>query len=59
MIRGLVGLELTVTRLVGKTKASQNQPAVNQAGVIEGLENLGDSNAMALAGLTRKHQERE
>jgi transcriptional regulator len=38
MIAALVGLEVTVTRIEGKTKASQNQPAENQASVLAALE---------------------
>ena len=33
----LVGIELTVERMEGKNKASQNQPAVNRASVLAGL----------------------
>lgn len=55
MIASLVGLEIVVTRLVGKVKASQNQPAANRAGVIAGLEAKGSPAASALAELTRQH----
>ena len=37
LIDALVGLEVTVDRLVGKTKASQNQPEENQASVLRAL----------------------
>jgi transcriptional regulator len=37
MIKAVVGIEITITRLSGKWKLSQNQPAQNQAGVIAGL----------------------
>ena len=37
MLRGIVGLEMTITRLEGKWKMSQNQPAENRIGVAEGL----------------------
>ncbi len=55
MIASLVGLEIVITRLVGKTKASQNQPAANRAGVIAGLDAKKDPAATALADLTRRH----
>ena len=55
MIASLVGLEIVVTRLVGKTKASQNQPAANRAGVVAGLDARGEPEATALAELTRRH----
>ena len=37
LVRALVGIRLAVTRLEGKNKASQNQPANNRAGVVDGL----------------------
>ncbi len=54
MIASLVGLEIVITRLVGKIKASQNQPAANRAGVVAGLDAKGDAAATALADLTRR-----
>lgn len=36
-LRGIVGVEITITRLEGKRKLSQNRNAADQAGVIEGL----------------------
>jgi transcriptional regulator len=37
MVRAIVGFELTITRLQGKWKMSQNRPAEDRAGVIAGL----------------------
>ncbi len=37
MLRGIVGLSLRITRLEGKVKMSQNRPATDIAGVIDGL----------------------
>jgi transcriptional regulator len=37
MVQAIVGLEITIEKLTGKLKASQNQPERNKAGVIEGL----------------------
>jgi transcriptional regulator len=36
-LRAIVGIEIEVTRLEGKFKLSQNRPAEDRAGVIEGL----------------------
>lgn len=49
LITAIVGIEIVITRLSGKWKVSQNQPAQNQAGVIAGLSNskLCDAEAMA------------
>jgi transcriptional regulator len=37
MLRGIVGIRLPIARLEGKVKMSQNRPAADQAGVIDGL----------------------
>ncbi|HYZ21956.1 MAG TPA: FMN-binding negative transcriptional regulator [Rhodopila sp.] len=47
MLRGIVGIGLTITRLEGKVKMSQNRPAADQDGVIQGLRADGRA---ALAG---------
>ena len=36
-LKGIVGVEIPITAIHGKWKASQNQPAANRAGVIAGL----------------------
>jgi transcriptional regulator len=38
-LRGIVGIEFTVTRVDGKAKLSQNRSDADQDGVIEGLRN--------------------
>ena len=53
MLGAIVGIEITITRLLGKWKVSQNQPAVNQASLIAALENAGDP----MAGLIRARQQ--
>lgn len=49
MMRAIVGIELVVTRLTGKWKVSQNQPAANREGVIAGLEEDGSERARTMA----------
>ena len=51
MIGAIVGVEILITKLTGKWKVSQNQPALNQAGVVQGLESLGRSEATELAAI--------
>jgi transcriptional regulator len=46
LLGAIVGLEMVVTRMSGKWKVSQNQPASNRAGVVAGLRATG-SEAMA------------
>lgn len=51
LLESIVGFEIVITRLTGKWKASQNQPAQNQAGVIEGLTNSNLPDAAEMAKL--------
>lgn len=51
LIGAVVGVEIVITRLVGKWKTSQNQPAENRAGVVRGLRASGVSEAMEMAAL--------
>jgi transcriptional regulator len=52
-LKGIVGIEISVTRIEGKTKASQNQPANNRAGVIAGLR-AQDADSEMAAIIARK-----
>jgi transcriptional regulator len=40
-LKAIVGIEVPVTRLAGKWKASQNQPATDREGVVRGLREAG------------------
>ncbi|MBI5439375.1 MAG: FMN-binding negative transcriptional regulator [Nitrosomonadales bacterium] len=51
LIKAVVGTEIVITRLTGKWKASQNQPAQNRAGVIEGLGGCAHRDAAEMAAL--------
>ena len=42
MVSALVGIEIPIASLSGKWKVSQNQPAVNRAGVVQALQGAGD-----------------
>jgi len=44
MLRAIVGLEISVTRLVGKFKGSQNRPAADRAAVAAALRAQGYGN---------------
>ena len=48
-LAAIVGIEIEITRLVGKWKLSQNQPAENRRSVIEGLRNLGTASGQTMA----------
>lgn len=58
-LKGIVGLELVVTRIEGKWKASQNRPAGDRAGVIAALEAEGSDDALEIAETMRKMEESE
>ena len=47
MLRGIVGISLPIARLEGKVKMSQNRPAADQTGVIDGLRADGQSGLAA------------
>ena len=51
MIQAIVGIEMVITRLIGKWKVSQNQPAKNREGVISGLQASTSPEAPAMARL--------
>lgn len=50
-LRGIVGLEIPITRLEGKWKVSQNRNEADRAGVIEGLANETGADAATMARL--------
>jgi transcriptional regulator len=56
MLKGIVGLEIAVTRLEGKYKLSQNRPAADRPGIIAALEAQGDADAQGIARLMRQRQ---
>src|SRR5262249_6329081 len=41
-LRAIVGIEIPITRLQGKWKASQNRPGADREGVVRGLRADGD-----------------
>jgi transcriptional regulator len=53
MVRGVVGFEVQVTRLIGKWKVSQNRPADDVHGIVEGLQAGGTDADLDMARLVR------
>ena len=49
MLKGIVGFELPIVRLEGKWKMSQNRPAEDRAGAVEGLRREGGAGEAAVA----------
>ena len=55
MIKAVVGISIEVTLWAGKWKVSQNQPAVNRAGVVQALEGLPGTQAQSMAAMVTAH----
>ena len=52
-LRGIVGVEMTVTRVEAKDKLSQNRGPADRAGAMAGLRGTADPGAHAIADLMR------
>jgi len=48
-LKGIVGIEIPITRLEGKWKVSQNRVSADREGVVDGLRELGDPVSVAMA----------
>jgi transcriptional regulator len=49
LLKGIVGVEIEITRIEGKWKASQNRPEADRAGVVAGLSSQDDEASQAMA----------
>ncbi len=54
--KAIVGIEIEIADIRGKWKTSQNRSAADRAGVVEGLEAIGDEAAQTMAELVRDRQ---
>jgi transcriptional regulator len=54
MLNGIVGVDITVDRLEGKYKLSQNRPAADRPRIVAALEARGDADAAGVARLMRE-----
>ncbi len=52
--RAIVGVEIEILDIRGKWKTSQNRNAADRAGVVAGLETMGDDESRAMAEIVRK-----
>ena len=55
MLKAIVGIEIPITTLVGKWKASQNRPLEDKLGTIAGLHERADDESGKMAALVRQH----
>jgi transcriptional regulator len=53
-LKAIVGIEVPVARLIGKWKASQNRPAADSAGVVEGLRQIAGEGARTMAAVVQE-----
>lgn len=54
MLKGIVGVELEISRIEGKWKTSQNRPEADRAGVVRGLTEQGDERSLAMAEMVAR-----
>lgn len=54
MLGAIVGIEIPLTRLVGKWKVSQNRPAADREGVVAALSESSGGDARAMSALVKK-----
>lgn len=55
-LRAIVGIEIQLTRLIGKWKTSQNRPTADQEGVVAGLRESDDAVAHAMAAAVERNK---
>lgn len=51
LLKGIVGIEIPITRIEGKWKVSQNRPAADRSGVAAALRGIGEPGPAAMARL--------
>ncbi len=54
MVAAVVGIEISITQLVGKWKVSQNRSISDRVGVVEALEHEGTPSGATIAALIRE-----
>lgn len=52
-LKGIVGIEISIARIEGKWKVSQNRPEADRQGVVDGLLATADEQSLAMAELVR------
>lgn len=56
-LSAIVGIEIPLTKLIGKWKVSQNRPAADRAGVVAGLSERNDADSLAIAWWVKRKAE--
>ncbi|MCW7541724.1 FMN-binding negative transcriptional regulator [Aquabacterium sp. A7-Y] len=55
LLAAIVGIEIPITRMMGKWKVSQNRTEADKRGVVAGLAAQGDSVSLDMAALVGRH----
>ena len=55
-LRGIIGIEISITSMTGKWKVSQNRSEPDRSGVIAGLRSRADGDAAVMADLVAGHR---
>ena len=55
LLQAIVGIEITIAKLVGKWKVSQNRPELDKLGVVAGLLARSDAQSKEMASLVNQH----
>ena len=55
MIGAIIGIEITISKLSGKWKVSQNRPKSDQLGILAGLETEDSQGARAISDIIKKY----
>lgn len=53
-LRAIVGIEITIDRLEGRLKVSQDEDPADRHGTVQGLQQIPDTQAQAMAALVHK-----
>jgi len=56
-LAAIVGIEIQLTKLLGKWKVSQNRPSPDRAGVVAGLSDQNDADSSAIASWVKRKLE--
>ena len=54
MLRAIVGIEITIERLEGRLKVSQDEDTADRHGTVQGLQQMPDTQTQAMAALVHK-----
>jgi transcriptional regulator len=57
LLKGIVGFELTITRLLGKWKLNQNKTDAERDGLVRAMRERGDDEAQTMAELIERAKE--